>query len=65
MEKEEVIKRIGKGNWKSFLKFMAGQTIGITKEGKMDYYECDVKRFEEHIEYRRVIVKHLYGEKCE
>jgi len=44
MNKEEVIKMIGKENWKQFTKFMAGQTVGFDK-GIIDYYECDVLQF--------------------
>ncbi len=44
MNKEQVIEKIGKKNWKAFLKFMAGQTVGFDK-GIIDYYECDVNRF--------------------
>jgi hypothetical protein len=45
MHKEEVIKKIGKHRWKSFLKFMAGQTIGIYPDGSDNYYAWDVETF--------------------
>jgi len=45
MNKKEVIKRIGKHNWKAFCEFMNGQTVGL-KDGKTDYYEIDVEHFE-------------------
>ncbi len=44
MNKEEVIKMIGKENVKDFGKFMRGQTVGFDK-GIIDYYECDVLKF--------------------
>ncbi len=44
MNEAEVIKRIGKSNWKKFCKWMYGQTMGL-KDGKPDYYECDVEAF--------------------
>ena len=44
MDKTQIINKIGKENWKDFLKFMAGQTVGFDK-GIIDYYECDVNRF--------------------
>lgn len=49
MNKEEVIRKIGKKNWKNFSKFMNGQTVGIRKDGKTDYYECDVNNFINHM----------------
>ena len=45
MNKKEVIKLIGKENWKDFLKCMAGQTVGINKDGSDNYYKQDVDRF--------------------
>lgn len=44
MNKKEVIKKIGKENWKNFQKFMTGQTVGFDK-GITDYYEWDVDVF--------------------
>ena len=44
MNKEQVINKIGKENWKDFVKFMKGQTVGLDK-GVIDYYECDVNKF--------------------
>jgi hypothetical protein len=44
MDKEEVIKLIGKERWNAFIKFMTGQTVGF-KNGKVDYYETDVDDF--------------------
>lgn len=41
MNKKEVQERL----WKDFTKFMNGQTVGITEEGKIDYYENDVNRY--------------------
>ena len=45
MKKEDVIKKIGKKNWKSFCKFMDGQTLGMYPNGEWDFYECDVENF--------------------
>jgi len=44
MNKKQVINKIGKENWKDFLIFMRGQTIGFDK-GIADYYDCDVDCF--------------------
>lgn len=51
MNKEEVIKKIGKKKWKSFCNFMIGQTV-CKKNGKIDYYEIDVENFMEKPENR-------------
>jgi len=47
MNKEEVLKVLKNNNrtWKEFNKFMTGQTVGLGKNGKIDYYEWDVKNF--------------------
>jgi len=52
MKKEEVITIIGEDNWDKFMNWMAGQTIGITKEGKIDYYSWDVEKFKRYNERR-------------
>lgn len=46
MLEKEVKKLLKKHNieWRDFLEFMFGQTIGI-KNGKPDFYEWDVERF--------------------
>lgn len=44
MNKEDVINKIGKGNWSNFCKFMAGQTVGF-QNGVIDFYEHDVDKF--------------------
>jgi len=45
MKKEEAIKRIGEKRWEEFNEFMRGQTVGINKDGSIDYYEQDVENF--------------------
>lgn len=45
MNKKEVIELIGKENWKDFLKFMKGQTVGVNPDGSTNYYAFDVDRF--------------------
>jgi hypothetical protein len=50
MNKKEVIKLIGKENWKEFNKFMQGQTVGIYSDGSTDYYKWDVERFKYHLD---------------
>jgi len=45
MNKQEVIKLIGKGEWNNFQKWMTGQTIGVNKDGSDDYYKQDVDKF--------------------
>ena len=51
MTEKEVRSKIKKagGNWRTFKKWMVGQTMGMNKDGSVDYYECDVDRF---IEYK-------------
>ena len=44
MNKQQVIKKIGKKNWKKFQNFMVGQTCSM-KDGELNYYECDVENF--------------------
>lgn len=44
MNKEEVIKRIGKENWRKFTAFMYGQTVKM-KNGEVNYFSCDVDNF--------------------
>jgi hypothetical protein len=44
MNREQVIAVIGKSRWRAFSNFMMGQTVGL-KDGKIDYYEWDVKNF--------------------
>ena len=45
MNKQEIIKIIGKKRWTEFLKWMTGQTVGINKDGSENYYAWDVQRF--------------------
>lgn len=44
MNKQQIIKKIGKSNWRKFIEFMGGQTCKLIN-GKFDYYECDVENF--------------------
>lgn len=50
MTEKQVKKIIGKKNWKSFLKWMRGQTMGIYPDGSTDYYECDVSAFKRKLD---------------
>lgn len=50
MNKKEVIELIGKENWKEFLKFMKGQTVGVNPDGSTNYYTFDVERFKERLD---------------
>ncbi len=45
MTEKQVKKYIGKKNWKDFMKWMGGQTIGLDKKGNTIYYDCDVEAF--------------------
>ncbi len=45
MNKNEVLKKIGKSKWEEFQKFMIGQTARINFDGSTDYYACDVENF--------------------
>ena len=45
MNKQEVIKLIGRNRWKEFEKWMTGQTCGLNKDGTLDYYTWDIERF--------------------
>jgi hypothetical protein len=42
---QEVIKIIGISRLQEFHKFMEGQTVGIDKDGEIDYYKQDVENF--------------------
>ncbi len=41
---EELCEKTGK-SIKDFHAFMRGQTVGLNKDGSIDYYEHDVERF--------------------
>jgi len=41
---EELCEKTGK-TIKDFHAFMRGQTVGLNKDGSIDYYEHDVERF--------------------
>lgn len=45
MRKKTILKRIGKKNWSDFKMFMYGQTVGMYKDGEINYYACDVSAF--------------------
>lgn len=45
MNEKQVKKLIGNDNWEDFLDFMKGQTVGISKNGEIDYYSYDVNRY--------------------
>lgn len=47
MVKEKVLEKLKENNlkWSVFSKWMTGQTVGLTKDGAIDYYEYDVERF--------------------
>ncbi len=44
MNRQQVIKKIGKENWDKFLDFMGGQTVLLIDE-KLDFFEIDVDNF--------------------
>ena len=41
---KQKIKKAG-GNWKEFIKWMFGQTVGVNDDGSINYYDCDVNIF--------------------
>lgn len=43
-EVKKLIKQSG-GNWKNFLTWMYGQTVGLNDKGETDWYDYDVNRF--------------------
>ena len=45
MNRVEVENKIGKKYIKAFDNFMKGQTVGINKNGSIDYYDIDVNTF--------------------
>lgn len=47
MNIKKVERTIGIENMKYFFEFMRGQTVGINRNGEIDYYDCDVERFNE------------------
>jgi len=46
MKEKKVKKIIGDENWEKFLEWMSGQTVGRNNDGSTDYFESDVKAFE-------------------
>ena len=57
--KESEVKNLLKQNnydWKEFLEFMEGQTVGIYPNGETDFYDKDVDRF---IIFKKQIEKYL------
>lgn len=45
MRESEIKKLIGKKNWKPFLEWMRGQTVGVYDDGEINYYPWDVDKF--------------------
>lgn len=45
MTKTEVIRRIGKSNWKRFMDWMQGQTLSAYPNGQTNFYDHDVEAF--------------------
>ena len=45
MNEEEVKEKIGEENWDEFCNYMRGQTVGMGKDGKTDYYNQDVEKY--------------------
>jgi hypothetical protein len=43
--KEYLLERI----WEKFCEWMVGQTVGVTENNEIDYYDHDVKRFADAI----------------
>lgn len=54
MNKQEVIKRIGKANWNKFVRFMECQTVRV-EDGETQYFECDVDNFIAKMEGKPII----------
>ncbi|MBU1930846.1 hypothetical protein KJ972_05070 [Candidatus Micrarchaeota archaeon] len=52
MNKKQVIEIIGIKRWKEFEEFMKGQTVGINKDGSINYYELDIENFQRKKENR-------------
>jgi hypothetical protein len=44
MNEKQAIKKYGKETFKLMLKEMAGNTVGINKDGSTDYYDWDLER---------------------
>ncbi len=42
MKKQEIEKKYGVEMTKKIIEKMEGQTVGLNKDGSLDYYECDV-----------------------
>ena len=45
MNKEEVRELIGDSNWREFLDYMHGKTVGVNDDGSTDFYDWNVERF--------------------
>jgi len=45
MNKQQVLDKIGEENWELFCEFMTGQTVEVGKDGKTNYFKCDVENF--------------------
>lgn len=54
MNEKQAKKLVGNDNWEDFLDFMQGQTVGISKNGDIDYYKWDVERYIENKVSKRV-----------
>lgn len=57
MNKQEVIEYIGANYWKDFSDFIYGQTVGVNKDGSVNYYKWDVEKFKSRIDFRSANVK--------
>ena len=53
MTKKEVESLIGERNWGKFLKWMVGQTMGVSDDGSMDYYSNDVRAFKDVLDGKK------------
>jgi len=74
--KKDVIKLIGKQNWKKFSKWMRGQGVPVMSDGSEGYFRWDVEEFKTHyvdgvprltLKETEEIIKHgtLNGKKIE
>ena len=45
MNKKEILKKIGKENWKKFEDYFVGKTVLINEDGTTDFFDWDVENF--------------------
>jgi len=50
MTEQQAKNLIGRNNWKKFMVWMRGQTVGVNEDGSTDYYDHDVMAFKRKLD---------------